>query len=180
VPPVPPPTLHLHFKVLTEPKVPRANMLAAMQQTFAAVGINVVVDPFVENLTLPLLVDLDVGACPIDAAITAEQGQLFAYRNNVPDNEICVYFVRTMCPPKSGCASRMTMPPRFPNGRPSAIIAAAASRWTLAHECGHVLGLPHADPQERVMNERTWRITRDPPDLTPIEGNLMKASPFMH
>jgi hypothetical protein len=170
----------LHFKVLWPPNTALATMVNSMTQAYGAVGINVVVDPVVENLSLPVLVDLDVGACPIDTSITAEQDQLFAYRNNVPDDEICVYFVRTTRPPKSGCASRMTMPPPFLNGRPSAVIAAAASRWTLAHECGHILGLPHADPQERVMNERTWRITQNPPALSPSEVNLMTISPFMH
>jgi hypothetical protein len=187
VPPVPPapglPTIHLHFKVLWEPIVPRNAMVASMVQTFAAVGINVA-EPSVEDLRVPLLVDLvdlDVGACTTDGPITNEEDRLFGYRNGAGTDDICVYFVRTMLPPVySGCGTRARKLPGFPNGRPSVIIGATATRWTLGHECGHVLGLPHVPPQDRLMNERTSRIDALPPVLTAAEGTTMKTSRFLH
>jgi hypothetical protein len=159
--------------------VPRNVMVASMVQTFAPVGINVA-EPSVEYLNLPDLVELEVGRCTADGAITNEQDQLFGHRNNATADQICVYFVRTMLPPIwSGCGTRSAKVPGFPNGRPSVVIGAVATRWTLGHECGHVLGLDHVPPQERLMNERTSRIPQAPPVLTAAEGNAMKNSQFL-
>src|SRR5918998_430950 len=114
--------LRLHVKVLSEPtSFTRAQMVQGMQQAFGAVGIDVEVAS-VENLNLPLLNDLDVGACT-RGNTTAEQNQLFANRNNAGGNDLCVYFVRSTVPPLNGCAAH-------PAGRPAAVVASVASQWT--------------------------------------------------
>jgi hypothetical protein len=165
--------------VLWEPITLRAVMVQSMTDAYAAVGINVVVAS-VEYLNLPLLADLDVGACTTVGLITNEEDQLFGYRNNATADQICVYFVHTMLPPLCcGCGTRRPKLPGFPNGRPSVVIAATATQWTLAHECGHVLGLGHVPPQDRLMNERTSRIPAQPPFLTTSEGNMMRSSRFI-
>ena len=99
-----------------------------MQQVYEAIGIRVH-RVSTENLTIAGLNDLDVGAC--SGAVTAEQTQLFGNRNNAPTTDVVVYFVRSTVPPLNGCAS-------FPAGRPGAVVTQVASRWTLAHEVGHV------------------------------------------
>ena len=148
----------------------RAAMVQAMQQVYASYGIDVVVGS-VESLSLPLLNDLDVGACTMGNT-TAEQNQLFANRNNAGANDICAYLVRSTVPPLNGCAA-------FPAGSPSAVVTSVASQWTLGHECGHVLGLPHVAPTDRLMmGGGTWNITNPPPDLIQSEVDTMNNSPF--
>jgi hypothetical protein len=103
---------------------------------------------------------------------TAEQNQLFANRNNAGPNDLCIYFVRSTVPPLNGCAA-------FPAGQPSAVVTSVASPWTMGHECGHVLGLPHVTPTDRLMmGGGTWNITNPPPDLVQSEVDTMFASPF--
>jgi len=168
----------LHLKVLTEPiNTNLAVMVQSMTDTFSAIGV-VVNKPSCERLALPQLDDLDVGAPTIEGPITPEQDLLFGNRNNASPNQICAYFVRSCFPPWSGCASRMRTP-QFPNGRPSVVVASVGSRWTLAHECGHILGLSHVVVDDRLMIDRTWRIQKQPPDLVPAEVTTMKASRFM-
>ena len=85
-------------------------------------------------------------------------------------NHVAVYFVRTTNPPSNGCAA-------FPAGRPSCAIVSTASSWTLGHEVGHVLGLPHVTPTDRLMmGGGTWNITNPPPDLIDAERVTMDAS----
>jgi hypothetical protein len=92
-----------------------------MQSVYAGVGIDLVISS-VETLDLPLLNDLDVGACTMGVT-TAEQNQLFANRNNAGPDDLCVYFVRSTVPPLNGCAA-------FPAGRPGAVVTSVASPWT--------------------------------------------------
>jgi hypothetical protein len=101
---------------------------------------------------------------------TAEQNQLFANRNFVGANEVVIYFVRSTVPPFNGCAA-------FPAGSPGAVVAQGATRWTLGHEVGHVLGLVHVNNNDRLMTGNgTGNITNPPPDLVASEVTTMRAS----
>ena len=165
------PTVRLHFKILTTPtSFPLNQMLANMRTVYNASGIAVQLVT-TENLNLPLLNDLDVGPCTMGNT-TAEQQQLFANRNNVAANDVACYFVRSTVPALNGCAA-------FPPGRPSVAVVSTASRWTLGHEVGHVLGLGHVNNNDRLMTGNgTFNITNPPPDLIASEVNTMNASPF--
>ena len=160
--------LRVHVKLLTEPtSVTRAQMIQSMQDVYRTAGIDVVVAS-TETLNLPLLNDLDVGGCTVGST-TAEQNQLFANRNNVGADDLCVYFVRSTVPPLNGCAAH-------PGTQWSAVVTSVASSWTLGHECGHVLGLPHVTPTDRLMmGGGTWNITNPPPDLVQSEIDTMLA-----
>ena len=71
--------------------------------------------------------------------------------------------MRTTNPSFNGCAA-------FPTNRPSAVVASIASEWTLGHEVGHVLGLPHVTPTDRLMTGGgTNNITNPPSDLVASE-----------
>lgn len=114
-----------------------------MREVYSTGGIGVEVVSR-ENLTGPNftnLLDLDVpqdaqgNPCP-SGQTSNEQNQLFMNRNNVGDNEIVIYFVRSTVPALNGCGS-------FPNGQPGAVVTQNAQPWTLAHEVGHVLSLSH-------------------------------------
>ncbi len=174
-------TLHLKFLAAPNSSVP--TMLVSMRTVYNNVDIGVRVGSR-EDLDGPafaMLATLDVGSCQ-PTALTAEQIQLFANRNHVGVREVVVYFVRDTNPANNGCAAS-------PNDRPAAVVAAVASRWTLAHEIGHVLGLNHVDDPpppdpaappaqlDRLMTGRgTGAITNPPPDLSSAESVTMASS----
>jgi hypothetical protein len=164
------PTVRLHTKVLTMPNIAVNTMIQRMRDVYQTAGIAVELVS-TENLTLPALNDLDVGACTLGNT-TAEQNQLFANRNNAGVNDVVVYFVRSTVPPFNGCAAH-------PAGRPGAVVAQGATQWTLGHEVGHVLGLFHVNNNDRLMTGNgTANITNPPPDLAAGEVNTMLASPL--
>ena len=105
-------------------------------------------------------------------SVTPEQTQLMANRNGVGTNDVVAYFVRSTNPSFNGCAAH-------PANRPSAVVASIASEWTLGHEVGHVLGLAHVTPTDRLMmGGGTNNITNPPPDLIASEVQTMDNSPF--
>ncbi len=164
------PTVRVHTKVLTAPTIPVATMIQRMREVYGSVGI-AVQHASNENLNLPALNDLDVGACTLGNT-TAEQNQLFANRNNAGADDVVVYLVRSTVPPFNGCAAH-------PAGRPGAVVVQGATQWTFAHEVGHVLGLFHVNNNDRLMTGNgTGNITNPPPDLAANEVATMLASPL--
>jgi hypothetical protein len=141
--------------------------------------------PKIDYLGRLLDTDLEVGNCDL-LKPTTQQKELFAHRadpstgKDVPDDEICVYFLYGTIRSAAGCAS-CEKTNRFPYGRPAAVVTVTATKWTLAHECGHVLGLSH-EPNKaltnRVMLAETARINADPPVLTAAEAATIKVSHF--
>jgi hypothetical protein len=161
-------TVRMHIKVLSQPNIPIDDMVAAMRSVYEPAGFRVV-RASDETLNLPLLNICDVGGCT-RGSTTAEQNTLFGNRNNVGANDVVVYFVQATNPVLNGCAAH-------PNGRPGAVVAAIASRWTLGHEIGHVLGLNHVSDNNRLMTGLgTNNITNPPPDLTGGEIGTMTSS----
>jgi len=159
--------IRLHFKILTTPDVPVDDMLASMQQVYAAQGFRVL-EASREYLNLPLLNDLDIG--PEATDVTADMDRLFANRNNVGSNDVAIYFVRSTQPPVSGC----TRP-----GPPNIVVTQAATTWTLGHETGHVLGLTHVDDNDRLMTGNgTEKISNPPPDIVESEKETVCASDY--
>ena len=164
--------VRLHVKILTNPTISVEQMITAMQQVYESVGIRVH-QVSTETLNAPALNDLDVGACTM-GAVTAEQTQLFANRNNASGSDVVVYFVRSTVPPYNGCAA-------FPNGRPGAVVARGATVWTLGHEVGHVLGLGHVNDNNRLMTGNgTANIINVPPDLISSEVIDMRDGTLTH
>jgi Repeat of unknown function (DUF5648)/Metallo-peptidase family M12B Reprolysin-like len=138
------------------PNIAITTMVQSMQQVYDGVNIKVEVGS-TQNLSLPDLVDVEIGSC-IRGSTTAEQNQLFANRDNVAANDVTVYFVRTTVPAANGCAAH-------PNGQPGAVVAQGASQWTLGHEVGHVLGLTHI-PGEHTGCPPTTPLCCSTPDFT--------------
>src|SRR5262245_30514085 len=163
-------TVRVHVKILTSPTISIERMIVAMQQVYESVGIRVH-RVSTETLNLPALNDVDVGSCTM-GSVTMEQTQLFGNRNNAWGSDVVVYFVRSTVPAFNGCAA-------FPAGRPGAVVAQVATVWTMAHEVGHVLGLPHVNDNNRLMTGNgTSNITNPPPDLIASEKTTMQASPL--
>ena len=143
-------------------------MIESMREVYRSARIRVDIGS-TENLNLPDLNDLDVGQC-IQGQTTNEQNQLFANLNNVGNNDIVIYFVRSTVPPFNGCAAH-------PAGQDGAVVAQGATRWTLGHEVGHVLGLNHINNNDRLMTGNgTANITNPPPDLVDSEIQTMQSS----
>ncbi|WP_296704361.1 hypothetical protein [Algoriphagus sp.] len=161
--------VRVHVKILTTPTSFTINeQFAAMQDVYAVAGIRVDCAT-TENLNLPSLNDVDVGGCTM-GSVTAEQITLFGNRNFVGTNDVVVYFVNSTVPGYNGCAA-------FPSGRPGCVVVRTASRWTLGHEFGHVLGLNHVNNNDRLMTGNgTFNITNPPPNLTSGESSTMRSS----
>ena len=161
-------TVRLHTKVLTSPLTSIDTMLSSMREVYEPNGFRVV-HQSTETLNLPALNVVDVGGCT-SGSTTAEQDQLFGNRNNVGANDVVVYFVQATNPVFNGCATH-------PNGRPGAVVASGATRWTMGHEIGHVLGLLHVNDNNRLMTGNgTANITNPPPDLISSEVTTMHNS----
>jgi hypothetical protein len=173
------PTVRLHLKTLSTPDIPVATMVANMRTVFTPVGIGVEIASN-ETLSLPDLDDLDTGITADSDITTDEENELWSNRNNVATNEIPVYFVRS--------ATGVFGEAAFFNG-PGCVVASYATNWTLAHEVGHLLGLPHCDDPkppdpdapaalpDRLMTGRgTNTITNAPPDLIGSEVTKMRDS----
>lgn len=161
--------VRVHVKILENPTSFTLNQqFAAMQEVYAIAGIRV--DwATTENLSIPSLNDIDVGGCTM-GSVTAEQTTLFGQRNFVGVNDVVVYYVRSTVPGYNGCAAH-------PAGRPGCVVVRSASRWTLGHEFGHVLGLNHVSDNNRLMTGNgTFNITNPPPDLTSTESSTMRTS----
>jgi len=172
--------VRLHLKVLQAPAVSLKTMLLSMRDVCATrdIGVSVASREALTGPAFATLLDIDVGTCNTGMGPTAEQTQLFANRNNVDTNDIVIYFVRTTVPGSNGCGV-------FPADRPGAVVTGSASRWTMAHEIGHVLGLAHISGEggactspdfTRLMTGcGTGRITGTP-TIAETEGDAMRNS----
>ena len=153
------------------PNIPINNMIASIRQVYEPAGIRVELIT-TENLNLPALNNLNVGAC-ILGTTTAAQDQLFANRNFAGANDVVVYFIGSTIPALGGCGAH-------PAGRPGAVVVQGANAWVLAHEVGHVLGLLHPDQggpllPNRLMTSGPLGAT-PPPDLIGSEVATMRNS----
>lgn len=161
-------SVRLHIKVLTNPAVSIDQMLTSMREVYEPIGFRVL-RLSDENLNIPALNTVDVGACT-SGTTTTEQNTLFNNRNNVGANDVVVYFVQATNPPYNGCAAH-------PSGKPGAVVASGATQWTMGHEVGHVLGLFHVNNNDRLMTGNgTANITNPPPDLVSSEITTMRNS----
>ena len=170
--PSPEPTLRIHVRILYQPlHLTIEEMVEAARRVYAPAGVRLEIGTRGE-LDLPRFGIVDVGDC-LRGVLTPDIEQLFAERDGVPDGEVVVYFVRRTLKILNGCAAH-------PEGAPGAVVTARATRWTLAHELGHVLGLGHCSDTGRLMfGSGTRLLTRFPPLLVPAEVALIRGSPLL-
>jgi hypothetical protein len=162
----------LHAKVLVQPAIPIADQVAAVNATFAAADVSVTLGS-VEFLTLPSLVDLDVGQCMI-GQFTAEQSALFSNRTGAATRDICAYWVGTL----NGGGSLLGCAAHPPGVWALALRANRGSQYVLAHELGHVLGINHVrrdcvENAPELMNPCD-SVSSPPPDLSSQEVSTLR------
>ena len=118
------------------------------------------------------LLDLDQPTCFLNQAPTAEEDALFDVSRRRFPSDIIAYYLRSTSLGVRGCAA-------FPAGRPGVVVCDSATRYTLAHELGHVLGLFHVTDQTNLMNNGTAGITTHPPVLSTTQRATVRASQFL-
>lgn len=167
--------LRLHLYELYKPDIAIDTMVASTQRLFANKKIEIVVAGRYKRQAESNLYDLDILSHVRDGALSAAQRTLFAQSQGVglgprgAVTDIAAYFVRTTSPPHSGYAAH-------PPDVPGLVVCSTASRWTLAHEIGHVLGLQHGDDSSLMSARGTFRITAPTvPALRNAEVDTMLA-----
>jgi HEAT repeats len=165
-------SVRLGLKVLVEPaRYSFHTMLYEMGTVYATADFRVV-ELGTEELDLPDLEIVDVGECkgtlcPGNGS-TDDQAALFSNRNGLGSTDVAVYFVDSTVKALNGCAVH-------PEDVPGCIVTKSASRWTLGHEVGHVLCLPHVTDSNNLMTDGgTDNITNAPPNLTDSQISTMQ------
>ena len=147
--------IKLHLRILEAPVVSTEDMVRAMQRAYSSAGILIEIVSSM-NLDLPEFMDLSAGGCEPNYPTEAQLALFTDNREGIDPGEMVVCFVRSTIPPYNGCAVH---PPQMPG----AVVAKYATKWTLAHEVGHVLGLKHVEEEDRLMIPCTKYIKTDPP-----------------
>ncbi|MGA8747154.1 MAG: hypothetical protein WB507_14990 [Solirubrobacterales bacterium] len=166
--------VRLLIKTLSPPLVDVDEMLVAMRRIYSGADILVEEGPR-EDLRIAAhdghaWEDFRVGECRA-GEVTDDQHALFQHRGGAQWGDIVIYIVRTVIPPMNGCAAS-------PADLPGAIVSSRASRFTLAHEVGHVLGLAHVGDSRNLMTNRGTATIKGEPELTSKQIRTMHNSRF--
>lgn len=160
------------MKTLSPPLVDVDEMLGAMRRIYSEADILVEEGPR-EDLRIAAYdghtwEDFRAGECRA-GEVTTDQQALFQHRDGAQQGDIVIYIVRAVIPPMNGCAAS-------PADLPGAIVASRASRFTLAHEVGHVLGLAHVGDGRNLMTNRGTATIKGEPELTNKQIRTMQNS----
>jgi Putative peptidoglycan binding domain len=166
----------LHFRSIALTQVMFDRILSSAQAVYAQYGIRVEMmngesllfspgdQARFEKVNQECVWDLSVG----------EFNELHSRGTAAPATDVLVYFVRSFQEQLNGCGGHA-------RGRPACTVAETGTRWTVAHELGHVLLGPgfapvHVSDPRNLMNTTTTTIT-SMPTLTARQLAQMRTSP---
>ena len=191
-PPLPPlpvgPTfdrkVRLHFRSAAVPVVPEFTALDNAQKVYTQINVKL---EFASGLSMAvtdedlLRLDASDGTCKWNQA--SDELKLLntaAGRQGIGLNDILVFYANRI---KQNDGSTLNGCAGHEPGKPTVVVAATGSRWTLGHEVGHVLLGPsfspvHTTDPKNVMFSPTADITANPPGFTPEQAKAIRASKF--
>ena len=176
--------VRLHARTINMPAVSEYDALDSANKVYNPHGIEIVFAT-AQSLSLNFLdkIVLDVvdGTCEWGKS-NDDQKRLFNLGGSqgVGDTDILVYFVNRIQKPgggtSNGCAGHDP-------SKAAVMVASTGSRWTMAHEVGHVmLGRAfrpvHDTDAGNLMLSDTKLINLDPPGLKPDQLTAMRASKY--
>ncbi|GAC1420597.1 MAG: hypothetical protein NVSMB6_22310 [Burkholderiaceae bacterium] len=152
----------LHFRAIALTQVTFDQILNSAKDVYAQYGIRVDMmngqslslslgdQTRFEKVNQECLWDLSVG----------EFNDLHARGTSAPNTDVLVYFVKSFKEQLNGCGGHA-------KGRPACTVAQTGTRWTVAHELGHVLlgssfAPVHVHDTRNLMNVTTNTITAMP------------------
>jgi peptidoglycan hydrolase-like protein with peptidoglycan-binding domain len=152
----------LHFRSIALTQVAFSRILSSAEELYAQYGIRIDMmngqsllfapgdQARFEKVNQQCLWDLSVG----------EFNELHSRGGPAPNTDVLVYFVRSFKEQLNGCGGHA-------KGRPACTIAETGTRWTVAHELGHVLlgsafAPVHVNDTRNIMNVTTRTITSTP------------------
>jgi peptidoglycan hydrolase-like protein with peptidoglycan-binding domain len=190
-PPPPPPApkhdrrVRLHFRSVAMPIVPEFVALANAQRVYDSINVELF---FASGLSMSAttaqLIELDAsdGTCKWNQE--SDEQQLLdklGGRDGVKPFDIVVYYANSITEKDgkklNGCAGHL------PN-KPTVVVSATGTPWTLGHELGHVLLGPSFSPvhmdddKTNIMHAPTSEITVDPPGFTEAQAKAIRSSKF--
>jgi peptidoglycan hydrolase-like protein with peptidoglycan-binding domain len=176
--------VRLHFRSAAMPVVPEFTALANAQKVYAQINVQL---EFASGLSMAisdadaLRLDASDGTCKWNQA--SDELKLLntlGGRQGVGLNDILVFYANRI---KQNDGSTLNGCAGHEPGKPTVMVAASGSRWTLGHEVGHVLlgstFVPvHSTDPTNLMFSPTASITADPPGFTPEQATAIRASKF--
>lgn len=169
----------LHFRAIALTRVSFDRILNSAKAVYAQYGIRVdmmngeslLLSPGdqtrLERVDQQCVWDLSVG----------EFNELHSRGTPAPSTDVLVYFIRSFKEQLNGCGGHA-------RGRPACTVAESGTRWTVAHELGHVLlgrhfAPVHVNDTRNLMNRTTSTIT-SMPTLTVRQVAQMRTSRVCH
>jgi hypothetical protein len=166
----------LHFRSIALTQVAFSRILSSAQDLYAQYGIRIDMmngqsllftpgdQARFEKVNQECVWDLSVG----------EFNELHSRGAPAPNTDVLVYFVKSFKEQLNGCGGHA-------KGRPACTVAESGTRWTVAHELGHVLlgsgfAPVHVNDTRNLMNVTTATIT-SMPTLTHRQLAQIRNSP---
>lgn len=162
-----------------------SEQLENAQITYANFGVELIRLTPIKQVSIEELKIIHIDACdeppdnvmdPFD--ITVDQELLFDQREPNTESIIYLYFVEGLFLRRwdsldaplalAGCSAHL-------DGKPAAVLSLSASKWSVAHEIGHVLQLTHSPDYKDLMYTPTSGITANPPTLSDLDVEILKA-----
>ena len=152
----------LHFRAIALTQVTFDLILSSAQAVYAQYGIRIDMMNGQSLLFSPgdqVRFEKVNQECDWDLS-AGEFNELHARGAAAPPTDVLVYFVRSFKEQLNGCGGHA-------KGRPACTVAETGTRWTVAHELGHVLlgagfAPVHVRDTRNLMNETTSTITAMP------------------